>query len=324
MLGGRAREVDPHGVVVDLDRDADRQQPVCGLEEVLGLVASVGHAANPGPHDPLRVGEELGHRGHDAFAAATRAELLDPAVGETVGRQLRAQVAASLRRAAHLRDERLQGLLVEQRRRDHDALVRERARPRWQAARLAAADVDVVRPRDREAEERPRDGRQIGQMRPTRVRVVEDPDLAGLRVAGHHGGHGLRHRAEVDRDVLGLRDHPALLVEQRRRAVVPLLDVRGERAADQHRSHLLGDRDELGADHLKLDGDHRNPSEPQRSERVGLSRPAGRYPARRSLELDQAEGRERLSGGPRSSSGGPGRVSAVRTATSSICRARSA
>ena len=67
------------------------------------------------------------------------------------------------------------------------------------------------------------------------------------------GGDRVGHRAEVDGDVLGLRDHAAALVEDRGRAVAALLDVRGERRADQHRAHLLGDRAQRLAEHLELD-----------------------------------------------------------------------
>jgi N-methylhydantoinase A len=44
------------------------------------------------------------------------------------------------------------------------------------------------------------------------VRVVEDRDLARLEPEPHDGRDRVGHRAEVDRDVLRLRDHPAALV----------------------------------------------------------------------------------------------------------------
>ena len=98
-----------------------------------------------------------------------------------------------------------------------------------------------------------RDERDVRQVRAARVRVVEHVDLARLRVARHHGGDRLGHRAEVHRDVLGLGDHPPALVEERGRAVAPLLDVGGERGADERRAHLLGDRPQRAADNLELE-----------------------------------------------------------------------
>ena len=76
---------------------------------------------------------------------------------------------------------------------------------------------------------------------------------SGAGSCAHDGGDRVGHRAEVDGDVLGLHDHPAALVEQRGRAVAPLLDVRGEGGADEHRAHLLGDRAQAAADDLELD-----------------------------------------------------------------------
>ena len=65
-------------------------------------------------------------------------------------------------------------------------------------------------------------------------------------------GDGIRHGAEVDRDVLGLGDHPPAPVEERGRAVAALLDVGRERGADEHGAHLVGDGAERRADQLEL------------------------------------------------------------------------
>ena len=97
-----------------------------------------------------------------------------------------------------------------------------------------------------------RDERDVGQVGAAGVGVVEDEDLAVGRPLGDDGGDGVRHRAEVDGDVLGLGDHPAALVEERGRAVAPLLDVRRERGADEGGAHLLGDRAQRAADDLEL------------------------------------------------------------------------
>ena len=75
--------------------------------------------------------------------------------------------------------------------------------------------------------------------------VVEREDVAGFGVAVEHCVDGLRHRSEVDGDVFGLCDDRTVGVEQRRRAVPPLGDVRGVRAAYQDVAHLLRDAFEL-------------------------------------------------------------------------------
>ena len=69
----------------------------------------------------------------------------------------------------------------------------------------------------------------------------------------HHGDDSVGHRPEVDGNVLGLRDHPSALVEERGRAVAALLDVRGERGAHEHGAHLLRDRLQKRSYDLELD-----------------------------------------------------------------------
>src|SRR5258707_10117265 len=58
----------------------------------------------------------------------------------------------------------------------------------------------------------------------------------------------------MDRDVLGLAERLARRIEQRRRAVAPLLDVGGMRGADQRLAGFVDDRGEGSADDLDGDG----------------------------------------------------------------------
>ena len=141
--------------------------------------------------------------------------------------------------------EPLDRVVVEPLRGDHHALVLERAWSRpasspgvgpptsawW--ARLAAkpssspsSNTGVI------------DG-DVGQVGAAGERVVEHPRRPGGVVLADHRRDRGGHRAEVDRDVLGLHDHLALGVEQRARGVAALLDVGRVRGLDQHRAHLL-------------------------------------------------------------------------------------
>ena len=241
MLRRRAGEVELELLACDRDRDAELQLAVRGLEQLRRLVAAVGERGDPGPDAPLRVGDELAHRSGDLVAAAARAQLRNPPGAEPLRGELSAQVAAPLVRVPHLRHERVQRRLVEQCGRDHDALLGERARVGGHAPRHRSAHVGVVRPRGGEAELRPRDERDVGQMRAAGVGVVEDEDVVGAWVAGDHRGDRRGHRAQVHRNVLGLGDHPAGRIEDRGRAVAALLDVRREGGPDQRRAHLLRD-----------------------------------------------------------------------------------
>src|SRR5439155_19077156 len=120
------------------------------------------------------------------------------------------------------------------------------------APRLDAADVCVVGASDGEADVRARDERDVGEVRPARVGIVEDEDVFGPGVVVHDGVDRVGHGAEVDGDVLGLRDHSTLLVEQGGRAVAPLLDVGGERGMDEDGAYFFGDRAERAAENLEL------------------------------------------------------------------------
>jgi hypothetical protein len=251
-LRRRPREVDPDLVAGDRDGTADRQVTVNRLDNVLGLAATVRELCDRGPHHPLGVGEELVHRGGDAVATTALTELLEPSLGEPVRGELGAKVAAPLLGLPRRQDEALEHLVGEELRRQDHAFLVEGAREGGEARRLDPADVRVVGTRDREPEDGAGDEGHVGQVGAARVRVVEDRDLARLEPEPHDGRDRVGHRAEVDRDVLRLRDHPAALVEQRRRAVASLLDVRRERRADQDGAHLLRDRPKRGTDHLEL------------------------------------------------------------------------
>ena len=114
----------------------------------------------------------------------------------------------------------------------------------------------MVCARDREADVGPGDERDVGQVRAAGVWVIEHPDVVVGRPPLPHRGDGVGHRTEVDRDVLGLRDHPTAVVEEGGGTVAPFLDVRRERRADERRAHLLGHRSQERADDLQLDVDH--------------------------------------------------------------------
>ena len=63
----------------------------------------------------------------------------------------------------------------------------------------------------------------VGQVRPAREGVVDDEDVAKLRRALADGGHRFGHRAQVDGNVLRLRDHSSVFGEERRGAIAALL-----------------------------------------------------------------------------------------------------
>ena len=273
MLRRRSSEIDLDLVAAHGHRRADRELALLRLDDVLGLPAAVRQARERRAHDPLRVRVELVHRSRDAIPPAPRAQLIDAPLGELVRGDLRAEVAAALVRVARVREEEREDLVRERQRGQDEPFLVELARVGREARGLHSAHVGVMRARDGEPERRPRDERHVGEVRAAGERVVEDPHCARLGLVRAHRGDCVGHRAEVNGDVLRLRDHPAAVVEERGRAVAALLDVRGERGADQHRAHLLRDRTEGGADHLQLDVHRRNTSVPCAS--VSPDQPSG-------------------------------------------------
>ncbi len=73
------------------------------------------------------------------------------------------------------------------------------------------------------------------------VGIVEQEQLSGMRLEVAHCRNGVCQRAQVHGDMRRLRDHLAIGVEQRRRGVAPLTDVRGQGAVHEHKTHLLRD-----------------------------------------------------------------------------------
>src|SRR5262245_4010630 len=177
------------------------------------------------------------------------------------------------------------------------------------------------------------DESDVGQVRAPRVGVVEDEDVVRPGVVGTNRRDGVGKRAEMNGNVLCLGDHPPALIKERRRTVAALFDVRGKGRADEDRAHLVGDRAERAADDLELDVQacfhalialsHAFVSTSVLFPSLSPTHPgATKHVAPSSSTV---AGPLTCPGSPRGrSSSGAGLLSAVRTATSSSSRARSA
>ena len=105
LLGRRAREVDGDRLTGHRDGCANLDVAFGGLEHVRCLVRSVGQHGDAGAHATFGIDEELVHRRRNRIPPASRAELGNALLRETVRRQLRAEIAAPLSRVAHPLDE---------------------------------------------------------------------------------------------------------------------------------------------------------------------------------------------------------------------------
>ena len=152
--------------------------------------------------------------------------------------------------------------------------------------RMAAiGEVRVMREIDRPGDDASFDEdrlgqHDVGQMRAAaRIGVVADEDVAGTHVGDRVLLEDLRHdadeAAEMDRDVLGLAERMALDIEQRGRAVAPLLDVGRIGRADQRLAGFLHDRgqrraDDLDGDRIERDGTLRRDCDVHAASRIRL------------------------------------------------------
>src|SRR5436309_13877963 len=79
----------------------------------------------------------------------------------------------------------------------------------------------------------------------------------------------------MDRDVFGLRDHPAGLVEQGVTRIHPLLDVGRIGASFQRNAHFFRDERESGPQDFEVRGIHRGTSTSRTPNRLTVRCPAG-------------------------------------------------
>ena len=147
------------------------------------------------------------------------------AVGATLHRgALGCEIGAPGLRGAHVGEQEALHVGCEAERRHDHALGKQLAGPGRHAPRLHAAHVGMVRPHHAVAAHRAvhvygADQRDVGEMRPPGIRVVQDEDVARRGGECPHGRDGLVQRAQMHRNVRRLGDHLARGVEQGRGAV---------------------------------------------------------------------------------------------------------
>ena len=261
MLGSAAAEIQPQAPVLDRRGEREVEIALGGLEHVLGASRSrrrLLELAQARARAPLRIVDDRPGRLAKRRRSHPVRELDESASADAVGRQLRAQVGPALRGLAHLGDDALERSVVEDLRRDHDALLLEAVAVGRHRPRPAAAHVGVMSAARGETQQAPalEDGRydgDVGQVRPAGERVVEDVGAPLAVLLAEDCRDGVRHRSEVDGDVLRLHHHLAVGVEERGRGVAALLDVRRVRRADQNRAHLLARRTQRAAQNLEPD-----------------------------------------------------------------------
>ena len=83
----------------------------------------------------------------------------------------------------------------------------------------------------------------VGQMGASEERIVEQDGIAITPVESiHQVLHGVRHAAQMHRDVCRLRNQPAAAIENRAGEIQAVPDVGRERGTAQGCAHLLAQR----------------------------------------------------------------------------------
>ena len=272
LLGGRTGEIHRRRVALDGDGDADGDGFVADavVVQVVGeAVGAVGHPLQEPPGHPFGVGQQGLHVVGDFLNPVAGDDLLQADHPALVGSQLGSQVAGPLLRRAHVGQDQVHHPLVEpaplgqlQGRDDEPFLVDLPGH--GHRAGGHPPHVGVVGPVGGEAEEAQlsglldedgRDEGDVGQVGAPPEGVVEDhhvPRCEGDLLDGL--GHREGHRAQVDGDVGGLGDHPALGVEEGAGKVPAFLDVGGVAGLAQHHPHLLGNGGEEVLEDFQADG----------------------------------------------------------------------
>ena len=196
-------------------------------------------------------------------------ELMDSAAPDRARGDLRVQISHEALRDPYVEVQQIeQGLIglaciVELQRRDADPFLVDLGRVGRHRPGRHAPDILMMGHRRAERDrpalvEHRHDQRDVRQVCPTVVGIVHHVDVAlahlGRRELDEHLLHHRDQGREMDGDGGGLRDGLPFDREEARGGIEAFLDDRRERAPEQRRLHLVGDAEELVADHLHRDG----------------------------------------------------------------------
>ena len=203
----------------------------------------------------LEVARRLAQRGPPVARRERPQAVGAPLHGGSLGRE----IGTARLGGAHVGEQEALHLGREPKRRHDHALGKQLAGPGRHTPRLHAADVGMVRPHHAVAAHRAvhvhgADQRDVREMRPPRVRIVQDEDVARRGGECLHGRDRVVQRSQVHRNVGGLGDHLTRGIEQGGGAVASFSYVGRDRRVNQHEPHLLRDGGEGVPHHLEADG----------------------------------------------------------------------
>ena len=217
----------------------------------------------------LRLGgiEHRLDRGFDGRRAKLGKEFLQATLAEMRGADHGREVAAEVVGIAHVERDHVEDVvaqpacLVELDRRDAQAFLPDLGGIRIVGAMRRTADVALMRAhhgpeQPAAAGEHRHEGSDVGQMAAAVIGIVHQDDVAGRDVleALLHRARRPGQRADVDRDVIGLRDQPALHVADRQREIAAGIEDLRIGGAQHRLAHLGHDRAQPMLDDGTRDG----------------------------------------------------------------------
>jgi hypothetical protein len=272
-LCARAREIEAQTSLRDAHRHLDGHRvaahPVV-VEPAREAVLALRQLGDAIADAPARVGDDVAHGAAHAVRALPTHQVAHGVRAARVGGDLHAQVELALHRVARVRHDQPQEVGLQLARahdtcnRNANAFLEDRARAAGNRAGHGAADVRVVSGVGRERDEptlpeHRRDEVDVRQVAAVgEIRIVADEHVAvahvGERNVAQQRIDAPGERSQMQGNLRALRDQPPPAVEQRDRAIAPLLDVGRERRADQRVVHVLRDGQQAVAEHLHRDG----------------------------------------------------------------------
>jgi hypothetical protein len=251
-----AREIDPQQSVGDVYRHDHRNRLVADAIAFKGIGRTAGGTVQlrePRADAAFGVAEQrIDGTGKRASAqpCIQRLPTLSPSA---TGSTLRAEIALAFGRGAHVGEHETQHIVLwhagtfQPDRRHDESFLKQLGRPKRHAARTHATDIRMMRADRRIPDDAGGVGRignhldhgQVGQMRATMRRIVEQKTITRHGTGLAHGGDRFRHRPEMHGDVRGLRNHPAVGIEQRARGITPFANIGRDGAALEQTPHLF-------------------------------------------------------------------------------------
>ncbi len=225
------------------------------IQKILGAIDAFGNCGQRGRHHFRRVIEQVPAIGEDFTLSVFRGHPDQAALSDPAGRDLRGQVSFTLARRSNVREDHRHDVannpatLQDLYRRDTQPLLEDFAR-QAHGTGVRASNIGVVRTVGDVKHRAGRLGgvdrhhhREVGKVRPSRVRIVEQRDVAGPKPErGDCGSDRHRHRSQVDRHVIAHGEDLSTAVKHRAGIVAPLLDIGRERGPAQRRAHFFRHR----------------------------------------------------------------------------------